>query len=81
VLGIHDIFLPDDYPPGWEGRLYSEQYMLAAWLLGGERAEVVFPAYYVGTQPRFADAVSAVFDHPGLAGVSRGGGIFWMLMR
>ncbi len=32
---VHDIFLPDDYPPEWADRYYSEQYLLAAWLLGG----------------------------------------------
>jgi len=81
VLGMHDIFLPDDYPPGWESRLYNEQYMLAAWLLGGGAAEVIFPAHYVATEPQFAADVANVFDDPRLAGVSRTGGIFWMVVR
>ena len=34
LVGIHDIFLPEDYPPQWADRWYSEQYLLAAWLLG-----------------------------------------------
>ncbi len=33
VIHIHDIFLPWDYLPEWEHRMYSEQYMLAAMLL------------------------------------------------
>jgi len=40
ILGFHDIFLPDDYPNEWLGRLYNEQYMLAAFLLGGGAANV-----------------------------------------
>jgi hypothetical protein len=35
VWGLHDIFLPDDYPDAWRARFYSEQYMLVAYLLGG----------------------------------------------
>ena len=30
LIGIHDIMLPLDYPPRWNDRFYSEQYVLAA---------------------------------------------------
>jgi predicted O-methyltransferase YrrM len=33
VVGVHDIFLPFDYPPEWASSFYSEQYLLAAYLL------------------------------------------------
>jgi Methyltransferase domain len=33
-IHIHDIFWPYDYPPQWLKRLYSEQYVLGAYLLG-----------------------------------------------
>ena len=29
LVGVHDIFLPFDYPDGWRNRWYSEQYLLA----------------------------------------------------
>jgi predicted O-methyltransferase YrrM len=35
VVHIHDIYLPDDYPRSAYNRLWSEQYLLAGWLLGG----------------------------------------------
>jgi hypothetical protein len=35
LVGIHDVFLPWDYPPTWERRFYGEQYLLATFLLGG----------------------------------------------
>lgn len=35
IVHIHDIYLPDDYPARAFNRLWSEQYVLAAWLLGG----------------------------------------------
>lgn len=34
LVGIHDIFLPWDYPPEWSGRWYGEHYLVAAFLLG-----------------------------------------------
>jgi predicted O-methyltransferase YrrM len=35
LVGIHDITLPVDYPPGWMGYYFSEQYLLASYLLAG----------------------------------------------
>jgi len=34
IVHFHDIFLPWDYPAFWGSRYYSEQYLLAAWLMG-----------------------------------------------
>ena len=39
LVGIHDIFLPDDYPEPFMERHYSEQYLLAALLLGTARVD------------------------------------------
>lgn len=48
AVGIHDVFLPDDYPEEWAERYYSEQYVLAAWLLGAQgRFRVTLPAYWI----------------------------------
>lgn len=47
IYGIHDIFLPGDYPPTWAMRFYSEQYLLMAYLLGGAGGdEILFPVAY-----------------------------------
>jgi hypothetical protein len=40
VVHFHDIFLPYDYLPEWADRYYSEQYLLAAYLLGGGAAKI-----------------------------------------
>lgn len=37
IIHIHDIFLPYDYPSDWLGRLYNEQYLLAAMLLSDQK--------------------------------------------
>jgi len=42
---IHDVYLPYDYPPGIP--FYNEQYLLAAYMVAGDKLEVIFPAAYV----------------------------------
>jgi hypothetical protein len=44
IVHIHDIFLPGDYPAAVASRYWSEQYLLATWLLGGGRGfEILLP--------------------------------------
>lgn len=48
LVGMDDIFLPWDYPPTWAGRIYGEQYLLAAYLLGGASGVTVrFPGWWL----------------------------------
>lgn len=48
LVGIDDVFLPWDYPPTWVDRPYGEQYLLAAFLLGGAHGyEVRFPGWWI----------------------------------
>ncbi|MGF1641349.1 MAG: class I SAM-dependent methyltransferase [Rhodospirillales bacterium] len=35
LVQVHDVFLPDDYPPTWSWRGYNEQLAVAPLLLGG----------------------------------------------
>jgi hypothetical protein len=60
LVGIDDVFLPWDYPADWTRRFYAEQYLLAAYLLGGAAgACVVLPAFYLtraDDQPHELDA-------------------------
>jgi hypothetical protein len=53
LVGIHDIFLPDDYHPLHASWYYSEQYLLACYILGGFNGfEITYPAwheYYYGS--------------------------------
>jgi predicted O-methyltransferase YrrM len=52
LVGVHDVFLPYDYPLDYADRYYSEQYLLAAHLLAGNPAlEPVMPAFYVSRHP------------------------------
>jgi hypothetical protein len=62
LVHIHDIFLPDDYPPAWNDRLYSEQYLVAAMLLcRSPPFKVVLPNYFVCTDPLLGARVRRIF--------------------
>ena len=77
--GIHDIWLPYDYPSYWMDRFYNEQYLLAAYLLGGAGGdEIIFPAYHVFRREAFKAAIRNIFDGPSFRGVARHGATFWM---
>ena len=76
---FHDIFLPYDYPPGWEGSYYSEQYLLAAYLLGGARGvRVLLPNAYVSEDPELRLILDPFWSRPGLEAVERHGCSFWL---
>jgi hypothetical protein len=49
IVHVHDIFLPDDYPPHWRVRNYSEQNALIGWIVGGS-FEIIWPAQYIFTR-------------------------------
>jgi hypothetical protein len=70
LVGIHDIFLPWDYPPEWDRRWYGEQYVLAAFLMGEPAGwRIDFPAWYVCHETTLVDDLddmwSMVGDPPG----------------
>ena len=46
LVHIHDVFLPDPYPPEWAWRGYNEQLLVGALLQGGA-FELVFASGYV----------------------------------
>lgn len=65
IVGVHDIFLPYDYPPEWLRLYYSEQYLLAAYLLANsERYEVLLPCKYVSENPRLKGLMSGFWADP-----------------
>jgi len=65
IVHIHDINLPREYPKSFDGRGYSEQYMLGATLLFGDEWEVLAPLAYIS----------------GNLGLKEGGLSFWMRKR
>ncbi len=80
TYGIHDIFLPDDYPVDWHRRFYNEQYLLLSHLLAGACGdEVVFPTYFISHHDEVLTRMLApLFELPALQGQKAHGGVFWM---
>lgn len=79
LVGIHDIYLPDDYPRGFLEMWWSEQYLLAALLLAGASwLQVVLPAFYASGLPELSALLDPLFCRPGLRDVNRRGSVFWL---
>ncbi|WP_237481378.1 class I SAM-dependent methyltransferase [Lichenibacterium dinghuense] len=80
TYGLHDIFVPFDYPQGWTNRFYNEQYLMMAYLLGGaDDDDIVFPTHHVSREQAFAplrDRLPAEVRH--LDGLASS---FWMRRR
>lgn len=79
VYGIHDIFIPYDYPVEWKSKFYNEQYLLMAYLLGGANGdEIVLPAAYACHAPELRSILSPLLDPLASQGAQPFGASFWL---
>ena len=80
IYGIHDIFLPCDYPDEWKDYYYNEQYLLTAYLLGGAGGdEILFPASFLSYYaPHLLSPLGDTLNNPKLDGIERTGVAFWL---
>ena len=78
LIGVHDIFLPYDYPPTWLPRFYNEQYLLACWLLANERLQIELPVCYVASKPALKQRFSPVLPAPKYPGLESA---FWFTLQ
>lgn len=81
LVGVDDVHLPLDYPSYLADRYWSEQYLLAAWLLAGDRLETVLPGAWVVHDRAYAPAVDALWRAAGMEVVPREATAFWFLTR
>jgi hypothetical protein len=84
LVGVHDIFLPDDYPPPVYTELfYSEQYVLAAYLLGGtgRNVEIVLPNAFIYGDAALSQVLAPLYEREPLSLVDRNGCMFWFETR
>jgi predicted O-methyltransferase YrrM len=78
LVGIHDVFLPDDYPWWLAGRWYSEQYMLAAWLLGSRgTVDIRLASHYCATEQSLRSHLDSMWHRTGLPRIAYGS-TFWL---
>lgn len=82
LVHFHDIALPYDYPAEWKDRYYSEQYLLAAYLLArGSRFDVLLPNWFVTADYELKNIVLALWQRLGMQMVEMQGGSFWIQMK
>jgi len=80
VVGVHDIFLPEDYISSWEDRYYNEQYLLGAYLFGGlDGGSILLPNWFVTKEPTLKARLDAIWSSGPLQGLEDRGGAFWMI--
>lgn len=78
AVHFHDIYLPYDYPQFMCDRFYNEQYILAAFLLGGAKCSPLFPAYFISEDKELSSVIAPIWEHENLHDVERHGGSFWI---
>ena len=80
IYGLHDIFLPWDYPGEWKDRFYSEQYLLSAYLLGGANGDrIVLPnAFITYHSPHLIGSLGAMLSQRLFDPIEKTGTAFWL---
>ena len=79
LLGLHDIFLPADYPERWTKRFYNEQYLLAAYLFGGiGGGEIVLPCAFIEQNRELLGPIADLLDDLKTPGFDQHGAAFWL---
>jgi hypothetical protein len=83
IYGLHDIYLPWDYPDEWRHRYYNEQYLLASYLIGGAGGDIILSpnAFMTLADPTFLNVLGTIFESSMLRGIEKTGGAFWMRRR
>jgi predicted O-methyltransferase YrrM len=82
LVHFHDIFLPSDYPPEWNERYYSEQYLLACHLLAPAQSfEILLANSFVSGDPALNSILTPLWRHPVMQGVETHGCSFWVQIK
>jgi Methyltransferase domain len=80
IYGLHDIFLPWDYPDEWKDRYYNEQYLLAAYLQGGGNGDaIILPNTFISYfSPHLLNPLDSTLNNHQLIGIEKTGSAFWL---
>lgn len=79
TVHVHDVFLPWDYPPQLNDRYYSEQYVLAAYLLsGGSCLHTVLPNFFICLEPELYSVLTPIWSRFTWSATPMNGVSFWL---
>jgi predicted O-methyltransferase YrrM len=78
LVQVHDIYLPYDYPQFMCDRAYSEQYMLAAFLLANpKKYSPILANYFISEDAELKTILTPIWENKNMTSVERHGGSFW----
>lgn len=82
LVQIHDITLPYDYPADWIGRYYSEQYLLAAYLLAkGNLFDIILPNMFISHDDELKGILAPLWKTKEMRNTETHGCSFWIRMK
>ena len=81
IVHVHDIYIPYDYPDFMIQRYYSEQYLLATYLLNASNFEIISPNYYIFEQKHLLKRLDPIWDAIADKKVEHHGGSFWFKIK
>jgi Methyltransferase domain len=82
IVEIHDVMLPYDYPMVWLDRYYSEQYLLAAYLLArGHRIDILLPNAFISSDGELRKILTPLWQEARMKNVETHGVSFWIQIK
>ena len=82
LVEIHDVTLPYDYPAEWVDRWYSEQYLLAAYILAkGDMFDIILPNTFISYDSELTGILAPLWEKEEMKNVETHGCSFWMRMK
>jgi hypothetical protein len=82
LVEIHDVMLPYDYPTEWINRYYSEQYLLAAYMLAqGDLFDIILPNTFISHDPELKRILVPLWEKQEMKNVETHGCSFWIRMK
>ena len=82
LVEIHDITLPYDYPTEWINRYYSEQYLLAAYMLAkGTMFDIILPNIFISEDSELKSILAPIWEKKEMKNVQTHGCSFWIKIK